>query len=140
MHLTDARTGIEILDRQACLALLGGEVVGRVGVVDHGAPRILPVNYVLDGDAVVFRTAPGTKLDDGPRAPACFEIDAFDRAARTGWSVLVLGRLEEVTPYDRAWQHVQQLPIDPWASGTKDHVLRLRPDVISGRRVGARPA
>ena len=131
----DPRTGVEILDRDTCLAFLGAEVVGRVGVVDHGAPRIFPVNYVLDGDTVVFRTAPGTKLDDGPRAPACFEIDAFDRATRTGWSVVVLGQLEEVTSYDRAWQHVQQLPIDTWASGTKDHVLRLRPELISGRRI-----
>jgi uncharacterized protein len=135
MHLSDPRTGIEILDRDACLALLRAEVVGRLGVSDHGAPRIFPVNYVLDGDTVVFRTAPGTKLDDGPRAPACFEIDAFDRTTRTGWSVLVLGRLEEVTAYDRTWRHVQALPIDTWASGTKDHVLRLRPEYISGRRI-----
>jgi nitroimidazol reductase NimA-like FMN-containing flavoprotein (pyridoxamine 5'-phosphate oxidase superfamily) len=135
MHVSDARTGIEVLSRETCLELLAGEVVGRVGVASHGAPRILPVNYVLDGDAVVFRTAAGTKLDDGPRAPACFEIDHFDRESRTGWSVVVLGRLEEVTQYDRTWNHVQELPIDPWAAGDKDHVLRLRPDVISGRRI-----
>ena len=128
-------TELEILDREACLALLAGDVVGRVGITDHGAPRILPVNYVLDGDTIVFRTAPGAKLDDGPRAPACFEIDEFDRENRTGWSVLVLGWLEEVTQYDRAWHHVQELPIDPWAAGTKDHVLRLRPDLFTGRRI-----
>ena len=136
MNLVDARTGIEILDRDACLALLAEEVIGRVGVAEHGAPRIFPVNYVLDGDAVVFRTAAGTKLADGPRAPACFEVDAFDRARRTGWSVLLIGQLEEVTPYQhRAWLRVQDLPLDPWTTGAKDHVLRLRPESVSGRRV-----
>ncbi len=135
MGSTDARTGIEIIDRDTCLALLADEVVGRVGVTDHGAPRILPVNYVLDDDSIVFRTAPGTKLRDGPRSPACFEIDSFDRETRTGWSVLVLGELEEVTALDRSWDHVLELPVHPWASGTKDHVLRLRSTYISGRRV-----
>lgn len=137
MPLVDPRTGIEILDRDACLALLAADVIGRLGVVAHGAPRILPVNYVLDDDSVVFRTAPGTKLDVAPRAPACFEIDRFDREHRTGWSVLVLGRLEEVTAYQhRDWVHLHTLDVDPWASGDKTHWMRLVPDHISGRRLG----
>ena len=71
-----------------------------MAVLDGHTPMIFPVNYRLDGEAVVFRTDPGTKLDHGPRAPASFEIDRFDREHRTGWSVVVVGRLEEVTPYD----------------------------------------
>lgn len=136
MHLVDVRTGTAVIGRDECLALLAGEEVGRLGVVTAGSPRILPVNYVLDGDTVVFRTAPGLKLHDGLRSPACFEIDAFDRATRTGWSVLVLGHLEEVTPLQhRTWERVAQLPVDPWAGGRKDHVVRLVPGHISGRRV-----
>ena len=131
----DARTGIEILDRDASLALLADDVVGRLGVVDHGSPRIFPVNYVLDGDTVVFRTAHGTKLDVGPRSPACFEIDRFDHASRTGWSVLVVGHLEEVDQFERTWDRLRQLPVDPWAVGVKDHLMRLTPEHIGGRRV-----
>ena len=135
MHrLVDARTGIEILDRDACLPLLAGDVVGRLGIIDRGTPKILPVNYVLDGDAIVFRTAPGTKLDAGPRAPACFEVDHFDRDARTGWSVLVVGHLEEVDQFQpRLWAHVRTLPVDPWAAGARIHVMRLSPTHIGGR-------
>ena len=76
--MVDGRSGIEVLDRDQCLALLETDVVGRLAVVAGGAPAVFPVNYAMDSDAVVFRTAPGTKLDAGVRAPACFEIDFFD--------------------------------------------------------------
>lgn len=133
----DARTGIEVLDRDQCLRLLADDEIGRLAVVCGSTPTIFPVNYRLDGDAVVFRTDPGTKLDYGPRAPVCFEIDRFDREQRTGWSVVVLGRLEEVTQYDsRTLERVHALPVDPWASGQKAHWMRLVPSHISGRRVG----
>jgi len=136
MELVDRRTGIHVLDRAACLRHLEGQEVGRIGIVDGGTPLILPVNYAMDGDVVVLRTAPGAKLAAGPRAPACFEIDWFDPATRTGWSVLVVGRLEEVTPYQhRTWSRVQELGVDPWAGDDKSHWLRLVPDHISGRRV-----
>ena len=136
MSTNDARTGIEWLDREECLALLAGDEIGRLAVLDGGTPVIFPVNYRLDGSAIVIRTDPGTKLDDGPRGRACFEIDHFERADRSGWSVVAVGRLEEVTTYDRNREHVRALPIEPWAGGEKAHWLRLVPDRITGRRVG----
>lgn len=84
MRTIDARTGIERLDREECLALLAGEVVGRLAVVAGGGAEIFPVNYVLDGDTVVFRTDSGTKLHAAGRAQASFEIDRIDREHRTG--------------------------------------------------------
>jgi len=100
-------------------------------------PAIFPINYALDGEAVVFRTAPGTKLTHGPRAPATFEIDGLDRAARTGWSVVATGRLEEVTTFDApTLERVRALAIRPWTEGDKGHWMRLVPDIITGRRVG----
>jgi nitroimidazol reductase NimA-like FMN-containing flavoprotein (pyridoxamine 5'-phosphate oxidase superfamily) len=132
----DSRTGIERLDRDECLRLLAGEEVGRVAFVRHGVPEIFPVNYALGGEAVVFRTDPGTKLDAERRGPAAFEIDQFDRVARSGWSVVALGRLEEVTAREsEAYQRVRALDIHPWAEGEKAHWLRLVPSTLSGRRV-----
>jgi uncharacterized protein len=136
MQLIDTRTGLERLDRDECLELLASEEVGRLAIVDFGSPTIFPVNYVMDGDTPVFRTDPGTKLDHGPRSRACFEVDAFDRATRTGWSVIVFGRLEEVTGFDgRASRRVRALPIDPWAGGEKQHWMRVVPDRMTGRRI-----
>jgi len=134
----DARTGLEIIDPDECRRLLATDEVGRLALVDGGTPAIFPVNYVLDGDAVVFRTAPGTKLSAGPRGPVAFEIDAFDRTTRTGWSVIVTGRLEEVTPFDATTlDRVSNLPVEPWAGGDKPHWMRLVPSRVSGRRIGA---
>jgi uncharacterized protein len=138
MRLKDDRTGIEVLDRELCRRLLAADEVGRLAVVRGGAPVILPVNYALDGDDIVFRTAPGTKLDAAGRSPACFEIDAFDRATRHGWSVVVSGRLEEVDEFSRReLARLRSLPVSPWAEGDRDHWVRLVPSQITGRRVGA---
>jgi hypothetical protein len=94
------------------------------------------VNYALDGEAVVFRTDPGSKLDHGPRARASFEVDSFDPERRRGWSVVATGRLEEVTPLDAAtYERVRRLAVDPWAGGDKAHCMRLVPDRVTGRRI-----
>jgi nitroimidazol reductase NimA-like FMN-containing flavoprotein (pyridoxamine 5'-phosphate oxidase superfamily) len=135
----DSRTGTEWLDRAECLRLLAEEEIGRLAVIQGGVPTIFPVNYQLDGEAIVFRTGPGTKFDHGLRAPACFEIDHFDRAQRSGWSVVGTGRLREVTPYDgKTLERVKALPVDPWAPGDKPYWMRLTFADLTGRRVGAR--
>ena len=134
-----ANSGIELIDRDECLTLLAGDEIGRLAIIDAGRPLIFPVNYGLDGEDIVVRTAPGTKLEQGPRSPACFEIDGFDRPSRAGWSVVVTGRLDEVTPYHgHAFTRADSLELHPWAEGAKDHLLRLAPSSITGRRIRAR--
>lgn len=136
MKLVDARTGIEVMERQECLDLLAADRVGRLAVVRGDEAMIFPVNYVLDGDSVVFRTAPGSKLDAAGRSGACFEVDDFDRDRQRGWSVVVAGRLEEITSYDGPlFAQLSMLGVEPWADGDKPHLMRLVPRRITGRRV-----
>jgi len=136
-----ARAGIHALDRDTCLRLLADDEIGRLGVVQGSTPVVLPVNYVLDGEDIVLRTDPGTKLSYGVGTRCCFELDRFDRATRTGWSVLATGRLEEVTAFQpTTWERVRALPVDPWAGGAKEHWLRLVPDRLTGRALGPPPA
>ena len=92
-HVYEGRTGLDILDRDECLALVRHQPVGRIAIVDGSHPLVFPVNYLLDGDDVVFRTGEGTKLDLAQRAPVCFEVDEIDPATRGGWSVMIHGRL-----------------------------------------------
>ena len=137
MLTRDRRTGVEVLDRATCLELLRSDVVGRLGIAVHGAPFVFPVNYAMDGEAVVFRTGKGSKLAAAERGQACFELDAFDRASRAGWSVLIGGRLEEVTEHQHAdLVRLQQLGVSPWIPEGRDHWMRLVPKWITGRRVG----
>lgn len=134
------RNGLEILTPEECRRLLATVPVGRVAVSVGALPAILPVNFaLLDGD-VIFRTAPGSKLDAAVRnAVVAFEADSVDPVYHTGWSVLVTGVAEEVT--DAATlRAVAALPLEPWAlDGLADHVVRIRSQMISGRRLHVRP-
>ena len=86
----DTKPRIELLNRDRCLELLREDEIGRLAVLADGGPLILPVNYRMDGESIVFRTDPGLKLDQGVRSHACFEIDHFDRDNRSGWSVIAV--------------------------------------------------
>lgn len=136
MSTIEQSTRLVSLDRVTCLELLRNDVIGRLAVVEGGAPSVVPVNYALDGDVIVFRSGPGTKLSAVERAPACLEIDSFDRHERLGWSVVVTGRLEEVTAFEPGLlARVRGMPVDPWAGGERSHWLRLVPTRITGRRI-----
>src|SRR4051794_36561356 len=100
MKMVDCRTAVEVISSADCVALLAQESVGRLAVVIGNRPYILPVNYSMDGRVVVFRTADGTKFDGAMRGPVAFEIDHYDTERRSGWSVIVHGRAEEVTAAD----------------------------------------
>jgi uncharacterized protein len=136
MRQVDARTGIHVMDRDECLVAMSGEQVGRLAVVAGGAPVIYPVNFVLDGEDIVFRSDPGSKVNAGLRSPVCFEVDHLDPRTREGWSVVVTGRLEEALPHrPEAWKRIMALPLENWA-GEKQHLYRIVGGRITGRRVG----
>lgn len=127
--------GFAILGRDECLALLRRQYLGRLAVVAEGASDIFPVNYVVDGDFVVFRTAEGTKLDAMVRTvPVAFEVDDADFTYHGGWSVVVHGRGEEVLRSSEI-ERLAGLPLRPWAEGDRGHWVRLPLTEVSGRRV-----
>lgn len=135
MRLIDDRSGLEVLGRDECLRLLGVAGVGRIAVIDGGHPMIFPVNYAVDGEDVVFRTAEGTKFDAAVRGQVvAFEIDEADPIYHTGWSVVVTGRAEEVTDQERR-ARIDAGRLRPWADGPKDHVVAVRSERITGRRI-----
>ena len=76
-----------------CLALLARGTVGRIALRTERGLRIFPVNYALDGDDVVFRTAPyGVIANNAHGAEVAFEVDQLEEGLRTGWSVVAAGR------------------------------------------------
>jgi nitroimidazol reductase NimA-like FMN-containing flavoprotein (pyridoxamine 5'-phosphate oxidase superfamily) len=136
MHEVDARSRLEVMDWDECLAAMSGAQVGRLAVVHTGGPMIYPVNFVLDGADVVFRSDPGSKVEGGLRSPVCFEVDQLDPQTREGWSVVITGRLEQVLPDRRdEWARTLQLPLEAW-SGPKLDLFRIVANRITGRRVG----
>lgn len=132
---TPAEPRLEELALEECLVHLARQRVGRLAVAVPGSsPLVVPVNYVMDNRAVVFRTDPGEKLASLKGRPVSFQIDEFDLARRTGWSVLVQGTAHEATHWE-----VDHLTVEPWAPGRKDRWVRIVPITISGRRISVVP-
>ena len=80
------------------------------------------------------RTAPGSKLDLAIRnGPASFEVDDWDAARRTGWSVVVQGVAREVTNWAEG-ARLDQIGLVPWARAEWRPIwVRIEPTAISGR-------
>jgi nitroimidazol reductase NimA-like FMN-containing flavoprotein (pyridoxamine 5'-phosphate oxidase superfamily) len=134
-ELPTDHAGLEILPFDECLRLLASVPVGRVGFFADGELVVLPVNHVIDGQDPVFRTAHGSKLSaaEGQNL-AAFEADHYDEQARTGWSVLVIGRTEVV--YDEAEvQRLNRRGLHPWVTAVeRPFWIRIRATSVSGRR------
>jgi nitroimidazol reductase NimA-like FMN-containing flavoprotein (pyridoxamine 5'-phosphate oxidase superfamily) len=139
MVVIDGRTGLEQLSVPACWALLAGSEMGRLGVVVDGGPEIYPVNFVVDGEHLAFRTAGGGKLRGLERSPAvCFEVDGVDLDERSGWSVLVKGRAEVVRDAETS-RRLAASELRYWAPGEKAQWVRVAAREVTGRRI-FRPA
>jgi nitroimidazol reductase NimA-like FMN-containing flavoprotein (pyridoxamine 5'-phosphate oxidase superfamily) len=126
----------EELSRDDCLELLHKNSVGRISGTAEGRPFIVPVNYAVDGDRVVFRTAPGTKLSGVEFARVAFEIDGFDSTGHSGWSVVVEGVATDISDMiDERSRQLRALDLQPWPPGLKGHWVAILPESITGRRL-----
>ena len=132
---------MEELDRDQCVELLASRNLGRVGfVADGGQPLILPVNYALTERAVVFRTAPGTKLSELPMSRAAFEVDDVDRGAGVAWSVLVTGEAHDISDsFDRLAAELRGLAVVPAAPGEHPAWVEIYMREVTGRRFRLAP-
>jgi nitroimidazol reductase NimA-like FMN-containing flavoprotein (pyridoxamine 5'-phosphate oxidase superfamily) len=127
--------GLELLSEDDAWALLTCGEIGRVGITMGALPAIFPVSYrVVDG-AIVFRTAPGSKLSAATEgAIVAFEVDDYQLADRSGWSVLVVGRAEVSHDVDVVFKALDAA-LEPLAGGRRSALVRIEPTFISGRRI-----
>jgi uncharacterized protein len=127
--------GLELLTEDQARQLLAGGEVGRVGITVGALPAIFPVNYrVIDG-AIVFRTAPGLKLSAATEgAVVAFEVDDYQLADRSGWSVLAVGRAHVIDDPELA-SKVAEAGLEPFAGGRRTTIVRIEPSFLSGRRL-----
>jgi nitroimidazol reductase NimA-like FMN-containing flavoprotein (pyridoxamine 5'-phosphate oxidase superfamily) len=130
------------LSRARCFDLLATLAFGRVGVSVRALPAILPVAYAVAGERVVFRSAPGAKLDAAVhRSVVAFETDRYDPAGAWGWSVLVQGVASEIGGAAELAEARNMLGHD-WPFLTEDAVrfVSIEGTFVSGRAFGAVPA
>ncbi len=120
-----------------CLELLNGGVVGRVALSTPVGPRIVPLNYAMHNEAIVFRTSPYSELGTyGRNAELAFEIDQLDYVKHQGWSVVAVGRAALVEDPDELEEIREGWDPTPWVSGQRHLYLKLRWRDLTGRRLG----
>lgn len=131
---TDPRTGMTVLDEETSWNLLEAADIARLAVAVGDDVEIFPVNIVVDGRTLVFRTGEGTKLAAVTIARrVAVEADGYDAGVGEAWSVVVKGEAERVEKF-RDIDRVEKLLLRPWTDHPKQWFVRIRPDEVTGRR------
>ncbi|MEZ0580285.1 pyridoxamine 5'-phosphate oxidase family protein [Nocardioides sp. MH1] len=119
------------LTRDEALSLLHSQCVGRIAFADDSGPDVLPVNYMMSGEDVLIATsAYGAIARAATNGRVAFEVDELDGYTESGWSIVVRGRATREAPFVTSADKPR-----PWVDGVRTYVLRITPDVISGRRL-----
>lgn len=127
------------LTAEACKRLVRTGVVGRVALCAADGPHIVPLNYSVVDDCVVFGTSPYSVLGTfGRNSLLAFEVDHIDEERRHAWSVVVRGRCQWIDDADTIARvaQIQAMGSRPWAAGSRHLYLRLPLTDITGRRLG----
>ncbi len=121
------------LDAAECWPLLLRSGVGALATVADGRPDVFPINYLVDGHTLLFRSAPGTKVDELVASPhAAFVAQGQDATGH--WSIVMRGQVAILTDQVDVIGS-GALELVSWAPGAKRVFLRLTPESVEGRRV-----
>jgi hypothetical protein len=123
------------LGPEECRRLLSTAVIGRLAIITPAGPRIMPLNFTTIGETLVFRTTPYSEIARyAIGTEAAFEVDDLNHQQQTGWSVLAVGRIEEVPIAELQDLRTVWVP-RPWAGGLRNAHLRLTWRQLTGRRL-----
>lgn len=129
--MLDNTNPISVIEEDSCWGYLASQEVGRLATAQDGQPEVFPINYCVDGQSVVFRTAEGSKLTELTlNSRVAFEVDGWTDEG--GWSVVIKGEASEITD-ERELQLAEKMPLLPWVPTVKKHYVRVTPTEISGR-------
>lgn len=118
------------LSQQECWDFLRSHEFGRLAFHLAERVQITPINYAVDGETLLFRTAGGDKLlgvvmnDD-----VAFEIDEYDDTHAR--SVIVHGRARKLEEDEE--HRAENVPLRPWVGTVKYNVVEISPTEITGR-------
>jgi uncharacterized protein len=124
--------GVTVLPEHECWDLLSGMTLGRLITSVDGQPEVFPVNYVVQRRTILFRTAEGTKLVSAAiNNHVMFEVD--DHNVAEGWSVVVKGIAHSLRT-DEQIEDAERAEVLSWTASEKSHYVRIRPEMVTGRR------
>jgi nitroimidazol reductase NimA-like FMN-containing flavoprotein (pyridoxamine 5'-phosphate oxidase superfamily) len=121
---------IGMMTTEECWDMLRGNEFGRLAFHLAGEVHLAPINYAVDHDTLLFRTAEGSKLLGVEMNPdVAFEIDEFDE--HHARSVIIRGVARHLGEDEE--HRAENVPLRPWVPTLKYDVVEIRPTEISGR-------
>ncbi|MDR0782846.1 MAG: pyridoxamine 5'-phosphate oxidase family protein [Propionibacteriaceae bacterium] len=130
--MTENASPVTFLSDEKAWDLLAGERLGRLAVQSENGIDIFPINYVVDGESIVFRTADGTKLASVKNhSHVTFEIDSWTE--EDGISVVARGHASPVTSEAEIAQ-IEALRLKPWVPTYKTFFVRITINQLQARR------
>lgn len=122
---------ITVLDDREAWKRLSSVALGRLVTSFGGQLEIFPVNFVVQNDTVLFRTAEGTKLfTTVMNEKVLFEAD--DHTVAEGWSVIVRGTARLLTGAEEI-QEADRAGLMPWVPTEKLRYVRVTPTELTAR-------
>lgn len=117
------------LSTEECWDLLRDDEFGRLAFRMADEVHLVPVNYIVDGDTLLFRTGEGNKLLGVLMHPeVVFEIDWYDETRAQSVVVRGIARVLEEDEEHRA----DAAGLRPWIPSLKYNVVEIRPTQLSG--------
>ncbi|MBD3758102.1 MULTISPECIES: pyridoxamine 5'-phosphate oxidase family protein [Microbacterium] len=130
MENSDAVT--VLTDRQ-CWDRLAEQQLGRLVTHVGDVLDVFPVNYTVDRDSIVFRTAEGSKLTELTiNDQVLFEVDEYTDT--DAWSVIVRGTAHRLDSAEEV-RAADRLPLRPWTPTLKYNYVRIIAASVSGRDI-----
>ena len=119
------------LHPEECWEFLRGHEFGRLGFHLADEVHIVPINYAVDDNRLLFLTAEGSKLlGVTMNSDVAFETDEIIDEHAT--SIIVRGRARQLVG-SAAWV-ADRLPLRPWVDTPKYIVVEITADEVTGRR------
>ncbi|WP_448390272.1 pyridoxamine 5'-phosphate oxidase family protein [Microbacterium aurum] len=130
MENTDA---VRLLTDDECWDRLAEQQLGRLVTHVGDVLDIFPVNYTVDGESLVFRTAEGSKLTELTiNDQVLFEVDEYTDT--DAWSVVVRGTARRLDTPEEV-RAADELPLRPWVPTLKYNYVRITATSLSGRDI-----
>lgn len=134
MDTAAAKPETENLGVHECWRYLRSTSLCRMAFSHGETVEILPVNYLPTNGTLLIRSGEGTKLvAAAARQAVSVEVDGMNQYGTIAWSVVVKGQAAVVTDAEEI-QDAMDGGLSPWQAGSKDSLIRVTPDEISGRR------
>jgi nitroimidazol reductase NimA-like FMN-containing flavoprotein (pyridoxamine 5'-phosphate oxidase superfamily) len=122
---------VSIMSDEECWDFLRTQEFGRLAFHLADQVHITPINYAVDGETLLFRTAEGSKLLAVVMNPdIAFEADQYDEDSAA--SVIIRGTARQLDEHEE--HRAENVPLRPWVPTLKYNVVEITPTELSGRR------